>query len=40
MLRQIEWGVQSGAIAINGLLPLTAWFFKKFNWSIRTSYKC
>ena len=39
MLRQIEWGVQNEPITKNGLLPLTASFFLKFNWSVRISYK-
>ena len=28
MLRQIEWGVQNGAITKSGVLPLTTLFFQ------------
>ena len=38
MLRQIEWGIQNRPITKNELLPLTASFVLKFNFSIRTSY--
>ena len=39
MLRQVEWGVQSGAITKNGVLPVTNLFFRKFCFVIRPSYK-
>ena len=39
MLRQIEWRVQNGPITKNGVLPVFALFFWKFNFSIRTFYK-
>ena len=37
-LRQIEWWVQNGPIAKNGVLPVTALFFWKFSSSLITSY--
>ena len=37
--RQIEWGVQNGPIATNGILPVTTLFFWKFYFSLRASYK-
>ena len=39
MLRQIEWWVQNASITKNGVLPVTALFFRKFCFSLRTSYK-
>ena len=39
ILRQIEWGVQNGPIRKNGVLPVTTLFFRKFCFSLRTSYK-
>ena len=39
MLRQIEWGIQTGHVTKNGLLPLTTSYFWKFYLSIRISYK-
>ena len=39
MLRQIEWGIQNGPIAVNGVLPVTTLFFREFCFSLRTSYK-
>ena len=39
MLRQIEWGVQDGSIAKNGVLPVTTLVSQKFEFSLRTSYK-
>ena len=30
MLRQIEWGVQDGSIAKNGVLPVTTLVSQKF----------
>ena len=39
MLRQIECGIQNGSITKNGLLPLTALLFWKFDLSLWTSYK-
>ena len=39
MLRQMEWGVQDGPITKNGVLPVTASFFRKFRFSLRTSNK-
>ena len=39
MLRQIEWGVQNGPITKNAVLPVTTKFFRKFNFSVRASYK-
>ena len=38
MLRQIEWEVQTGPIIKNGVLPVTTLFFRKFCFSLRTSY--
>ena len=38
MLRQIEWGVQNGSFTQNGVLRGTALFFRKFHFSLRTSY--
>ena len=35
MLRQIEWGVQNGPVIKNGLLPLTASLFSKFEFKNR-----
>ena len=39
MLRQIEIGVQNGPITNKGVLPVTALFFWKFCFSLRTLYK-
>ena len=39
MLRQIKWGVSNGAIAGNGVLPVTASFFRKYCFTLRNSYK-
>ena len=39
MLRKIEWWVQNGPIIKNGALPVTTFFFWKFCFSLRTSYK-
>ena len=39
MSRQMEWGVQNGPIAKNGVLPATALFFRKFCFSLKTLYK-
>ena len=39
MLRQIEWGVQNGPITKNQVLLVTTLFFRKFCFSLRTSYK-
>ena len=39
ILRQIEWGVQDRPITKNGVLPVTALFFRKFCFNLRTSYK-
>ena len=39
MLRQIEWWVQNWPITKNGILPVTALFFRKFCFSLRTFYK-
>ena len=39
MLRQIEWGVQNGPTTKNGVLPVTALFFWKFYFSLRTFFK-
>ena len=39
MLKQIEWGVQNGPVTKNGVLPVTALFFQKFCFSLRTSCK-
>ena len=39
MLRKIEWGVQNGPITKNGFLPVTTLLFRKFWFSLRTSYK-
>ena len=39
MLRQIEWWVQNGPIAKNGVLPVTTLSFWKFCFSLRTHYK-
>ena len=39
MLRQIEWGVQNGPITMNGVLPAITSFFRKFYFSLKTSYK-
>ena len=39
MLRQIEWWVQNEQITKNGSLPVTALFFWKFCFGLRTSYK-
>ena len=30
MLRQVEWGVENGPMAKNGILPATTLFFKNF----------
>ena len=38
-LRQIEWWVQNGASTKNGRLPVTTLLFRKFCFSLRTSYK-
>ena len=39
MSRQIEWGLHDGPITKNGVLPVTALFFRKFCFSLRTSCK-
>ena len=39
MLSQIEWWVQNGPIKKNGVLPVTTLFFRKFCFSLKTSYK-
>ena len=39
ILRQIEWWVQNGPTTKNGVLPVTTLFFRKFCFSLRTSYK-
>ena len=39
MLRQIEGWVHNGPITKNGVLVVTTLFFKKFCFSLRTSYK-
>ena len=39
MLRQIKWWLQNGRIKKKGVLPVTTLFFKRFCFSIRTSYK-
>ena len=39
MLRQIEWGVQNGPIPKNGVLPVITLLFRKFCFSLRTSFK-
>ena len=39
MFRQIVWWVQNGPITNNGVLPVTTFFFKKFCFSLGTSYK-
>ena len=39
MLRQIEWGVQSGPITKKEVLPVTTFFFRKFCFNLRTWYK-
>ena len=39
MFRQIKLGVQSGPITNNGILSVTTLFFKKFCFSLTTSYK-
>ena len=39
LLRQVEWGVQNGHITKNGVLPVTALFFRKFYFSLRTSHE-
>ena len=39
MSRQIEWGVQNGSVIMNGVLPVTTLFFRKFCFSLRTSYQ-
>ena len=39
VLRQIEWGVQNGPITKNRVLPVTALFFWKFCFNLRTSYE-
>ena len=39
MLMQIEWGVQNEPITKNEDLPVTTLFFRKFCFSLRTSYK-
>ena len=36
---QIEWRVQNRPITKNGALPVTTLFFKKFCFTVRTSYK-
>ena len=38
MLRLIEWGIQDGPIAKNGVLPVTTLVFRKFCFSLRTLY--
>ena len=38
-LRQIEWGVQNEPITKNEGLAVTTFFFRKFCFSLRTSYK-
>ena len=38
ILRQIEWWAQNGPTTKN-VLPVTALFFRKFCFSLRTSYK-
>ena len=38
-LRQIEWWLQNGPITKNGVFPVTNFFFWKFCFSLRTSYK-
>ena len=38
-LKQTKWGIQNGLITKNGVLPVTALFFSKFYFSIKTSYK-
>ena len=37
--RQIEWEAQDNLITKNGLLSITTLFFRKFCFSLRTSYK-
>ena len=39
MFKQIEWWIQNGPITKNGVLPVTTLFFRKFCFSLRTSYK-
>ena len=39
MLEQIEWGVQNGPITKNEVLPVINLFFRKFCFSLKTSYK-
>ena len=39
MLRQIEWGLHDGPITKNGVLPVTALFFRNFCFSLKTLYK-
>ena len=39
MLRQIKWGVKNGPNTKNGAFPVTTLFFRKFCFSLRTSYK-
>ena len=39
MLRQIEWGVPNGPTTNNGVLPVTTLVFRKYCFSLRTSYK-
>ena len=39
ILRQIKWGVQNGPITKNRVLPVTTLVFRKFCFSLRTSYK-
>ena len=39
MLRETEWWLQNRPNTKNGVLPVTTLFFRKFCFSLRTSYK-
>ena len=39
MFKEIECGLQNGPIIKNEILPVTSLFFRKFCFSLRTSYK-
>ena len=39
MFKQIEWWVQNEPITKNGLLPVTALFFRKLCFGLRNTYK-
>ena len=39
MLREIEWRLQNRPNTKNGVLPVTTLFFRKFGFSLRTSYE-